>query len=140
MIKSTLFTDSQGGGYITDQPEYFEEAYLFKPETQGAESEALARCFDLKIGNRSTLLDFFIRPILYVGQHLETGGHIFRLNEATRINGKLVSDPIGAQIKFDYTPDLFYYQEVFIISPTRIFLMYNPYGGRDWNLVNGKWK
>lgn len=132
MIKDVIFSDKQGGGYITDTPEIFE--HRLKMNSIVIDGQVI------NPGDRTDLKGFFCKPFLYVGYNEETQGSIFRLNESIWQNGKLIPDPLSTDLRLDFDNYLFYYQEVFVITETRIFLIYKPNGGRDWNLIKGRWK
>lgn len=73
-------------------------------------------------GQRTTLNDFFSRPIEYLGKE-GSGYAVFY---------------IGSQ------EDLFnhshFYEPVLIVTDTRLFKIYSNNGGRDFNYINKKWK
>lgn len=112
-METVIFSDRQGSGYTC---------------TNDQEINSIAQKLSIQVnsqtinpGEQTTLNGFFCRPLEYIGRN-ET--------EAIFCMGN--------------TEDLFnqvwYYQSVYIIADKRIYLIYGPNFGRDYNLINGRWK
>lgn len=68
-------------------------------------------------GEKTSLLGFFCRDLTYMG--ILDRKAVFYLGDQDGMH---------------------YYQTLAVISPTKLYLNYTWSSGRDWNLVNGKWK
>jgi len=72
-------------------------------------------------GDKTTLNDFFSRPIEYLGK--EDNEAVFFIGSDENL--------------FNRT---YYYEPVLVVKDNRIFKMYSNNGGRDFNYINQKWK
>lgn len=111
----TVYSDSQGMGYIIDDGTDINDFIIPEPVTIAGET--------IKPGDFTTLQGYLIRPVKYIGLHCE--------------NRK--------QMIFHYgtSNDLFpleYYGVIAIITENRIFEMFSNIGGRDHIFINGTWK
>ena len=111
-MESVVFNHNQGSGYITDS-EIIDPS--FKPD-------AAEFVFGtIQSGELTNMGHFFNKPLKYMGRK---GGELVFL--------------IGNELKPQKIK--WFFQSVYLISPTRIFLMYSHASGRDYNWVNGQWK
>lgn len=110
----TIFSRQQGCGYIYHDYQKMTDQIVPIPVEIAGET--------LHPDTDTTLLDFFSRPVLFLG----------------------VKDGNEAIFHIGSEKDLFqekhYFEVVFIITPTRIFQLYAPGSGRDFNFINQKWK
>lgn len=113
-IHETLFYSGNQGEGFTCNPD----------ETLGLEDRG-----DFKLGNEvltllkeTTLEGFFDFPHRFEGFNCKTGMVFF----------------------CGYENDLFggtrYFKVIHLLTPKRIFVMYTPKSGRDYNFINGVWK
>lgn len=109
--ETVFFADTQGEGLVLENGEYFEDRGEINVGTE-----------TLTIGKSTTLDGFFDFP------------HEFRGFNGDR----------GMVFWVGFENDLFggvhYYKVIHFIKPTRLFVLYKPGSGRDWNFVNGEWK
>jgi len=111
MMQPTIFKNKQGGGYIADSPEI---DVRFKKQP--------FKIIGLEIyPGQKTDIDFFAREMEYIGRC--NNALLFLIGVERSLFGKW-----------------YYYQEVFLVSETRIFIMYAKNSGRDYIYIDGKWK
>lgn len=111
-MRPTLFSGGEGFGYIAHNSDVAER---FLPEP------AEFKFATVQAGTKTDLAGFFSRPIEYLGR-----------------DGKELLFLKG--VETDLFGGTYYYEAIFLISPTRLYMHTNPLGGRDYNFVNGKWK
>jgi hypothetical protein len=110
----TLFSNTQGSGYIHDNPNDILTELNPVPVTINGK--------EITPGASTTLDNHFCRPLQYLGL-LGFNEMIFKIgDESDLFEGK------------------HYYQSVFWIDEDKIFEMFSPNAGRDFLFVNGMWK
>lgn len=111
-MEYTIFSKNQGGGYIS-KDEIID--YRFKKIVVSFEFGTIQPLIETNLGG------FFCRKLTYLG-----------------CDNKELLFHIGTEKNLFETT--VYYQSVYKISDTRIFLMYSNIAGRDYNFINGIWK
>ena len=116
MIKSVIFSDKQGMGYVADN-EY--DIYdIIDEESISINNKVL------KPGDLTTLDNYFIREVRFLGVSKENENEmVFAIGDET-----------------DLFNNEFYYNSIIKISETRIFECFAYGSGRDHIFVNGNWK
>lgn len=114
MIGFAVFWNNQGAGYIHKSNEIIYDEIKQVPVTIAG--------VKINPGEETTLSDHFCRPLKYLGM-LDDNEMIFLMGTT------------GDLFETNY-----YYQSVHRIADDRIFEMFSPLAGRDFNFINGKWK
>ena len=115
MLFCNEFLDSSVGHYYVCSNE---EAQLFEDQLTKED------CVFCKVGEKSDLNGFFNRELTFIGLHPDNKQTaVFYIGNS--------SDLFGSKK---------YYEDVLILSTTRIFKLYGTGHGRDYNFVNNKWK
>jgi hypothetical protein len=109
-----VFSNAQGMGYIFDSPDKMEA--LINPVPVTLNNKVINH------GDFTTLDDYLIRPIKYIGMISEQEMVFF----------------IGSVQNLFETK--YYYQAIMKVDENRIFEMFSPTAGRDHLFVAGKWK
>lgn len=113
MPECVIYGDKQGYGYISDNPE-IDLPLIMQPVTVVDEI--------IQPGAMTDVKGYFCRPLLFVG----------------------LVDKTELLFYIGKTGDLFetkhYWQSLWVVSPTRLYHIFGPGFGRDFNWVNGKWK
>ncbi len=124
MIKEVIFSNKEGFGYISNTM-----AEMLSTVKLHAEPLIFGN-LELLPGSETDLEGFLCRKILYMGHKTpKSKCSIFLPNGAINLLFYLGEDD-----------NEHYFKSIFYLSPTRIYIQYQPNGGRDYNRVNGKWK
>lgn len=104
-------------GYVTNSADTEKEF----PQLENLPMEFIGEV--LYVGKMTDLCGFFAKPMIYLG--------VIDGNEMLFYNGAGGATLFGQK---------HFWQSMIRLSKTRIFSMYSPRAGRDWNYVNGEWK
>ena len=115
-MKRVLFSTNEGEGIITEG----DEVPTALPLTVKVVDEQLTP------GTMTTLKDFFNRPLEYLGTDAEYPQH------------KKMIFHIGTDESSLFPKR--YYKVISLVSPKRLFIMFRPHAGRDFNFIKGQWK
>lgn len=116
MTERAVFGGMNGSGWITTEPESFEN------NLQKVSAVVAGKWIDP--GDLSDLNGHLAKPFRYAGAYtLDPFEMIFYLAE----DGDLFENK-------------HYYLSVYLISQTRLYEQFSPNAGRDFNWINGKWK
>lgn len=112
-MDKVIYSDKQGSGVVCSNSKEIYSLAQKKPIRINGTT--------YNPGDFTNLDNFFCRQLEYIGRNE---------NEAFFLMGT----------NNDLFNEKWYYQSIYVISETRIFLMYAPNSGSDYNYVKTRWK